>query len=56
MMSRGTSHYRAKLSEHDVKLILELHPEVSTRKLAEKFDVSQSAVARILTCRNWKHI
>lgn len=53
---KGSNHYRAKLTEHDVLLIIDLHPEVSTRKLAEKFDVSQSAIARILTARNWKHV
>lgn len=56
MRAKGSKHYRAKLTEHDVRLILDLHPDVSTRKLAEKFEVSQSAIARILTCRNWKHV
>ena len=56
MRPRGSKHYRAKLDEADVRLILELHPEVSTRKLAEKFEVSQSAIARIITARNWKHV
>ena len=56
MKPRGSKHYRAKLDESDVLLILELHPDISTRKLADKFDVSQSAIARILTARNWKHV
>ena len=51
---RGEKHYRAKLTEQDVSLILELHPEVSTRQLAKKFEVSQSAIAHILTTRNWR--
>jgi len=56
MKPRGEKHYRSKLTEHDVRLIVELHPDISTRKLAEKFEVSQSTIARILTCRNWKHV
>ena len=53
---KGERHHKAKLTEEDVRLIIDLHPEVSTRKLAEKFEVSQSAVARILNCRSWKHV
>lgn len=54
--AKGSKHYRAKLNEADVRLIIELHPDVSTRQLARKFEVSQSAIARILTARNWKHV
>lgn len=53
---RGERHHKAKLTEADVRNILELYPEVSTRRLAEKFEVSQSAIARIVSCRNWRHI
>ena len=53
---RGSNHYRAKLTEHDVRLIVELHPEVSTRKLAEKFEVSQSTIAKVVSARSWRHV
>lgn len=56
MKSRGEAHHKAKLSEADVRLIIEVHPEVSTRKLAEKFEVSQSCIARIVSGRNWRHV
>lgn len=56
MKPRGESHYRSKLTERDVKLIIELHPEVSTRKLAEKFEVSQSTIAKVVSARSWAHV
>jgi ribosome-binding protein aMBF1 (putative translation factor) len=54
---RGEAHYRAKLTEADVRLIIEAREAgISTRKLAEKFEVSQSAIARIVSARNWRHL
>lgn len=54
---RGERHYRAKLKEDDVSLIFEAHHEhgLSTRNLAEKFEVSQSTVAKIVSGRSWRH-
>ena len=53
----GERHYRAKLTETDARLILEAHASgLSTRVLADKFDVSQSCVARLVSARNWKHL
>lgn len=47
----GETHPRARLSDHDVDLIRELHEEhgLSYSVLAEKFDSSKSAIADI--CR-----
>lgn len=54
---RGERHYRAKLTEDDARLILRAHEDgLSTRVLAAKFDVSQSAIARLVSARNWKHL
>lgn len=53
--SRGERHYRAKLTEDDVTLIVHAHSEgLSTRKLAEKFEVSQSTIAKIVSGRSWR--
>lgn len=52
---RGEEHYRAKLTQDDVTLIMECHEQgLSTRVLAEKFDVSQSTVAKIVSGRSWR--
>jgi len=56
MRSHGEHHHTAKLTSHDVRLILQLHPEVSTRQIAVKFNVSQSAIAAILSGRSWRHV
>ena len=47
----GETHPRARLTDHDVDLIRELHEEhgLSYSVLAEKFDSSKSAIADI--CR-----
>ena len=54
---RGENHYRAKLTEGDVSLIFSAHQEgLSTRKLAEKFEVSQSTVAKIVRGASWRPV
>lgn len=52
---RGEAHYRAKLTEDDVTLIMHCHEEgISTRQLAVKFEVSQSTIAKIVSGRSWR--
>lgn len=58
-------HGRSKLNRHDADLIIALHQEhgLSYRTIAEKFEVSKSAVAAIIqgktwvtTVTQWKHL
>jgi hypothetical protein len=43
----GEDHHRAKLSNHEVDLLLQLADEgMSERQLAEKFEISRRAVRR----------
>lgn len=54
---RGSRHYRAKLSEWDVQLILELLDEgVPHSQIAREFGVSKSSISHISSARNWKHV
>jgi len=45
----GEDHHRAKLTDHDVELIRELHEEhgLGYRTLAKKFEVSRSLIRHI---------
>lgn len=64
--SRGERHYRAKLTEDDVRLIREAAEyrakllaeaaSLSNASLAEKFDVTPSAIGRILYNGAWGHV
>lgn len=48
----GETHHRAKLTDHDIDLIRELHEEgLSYKVIAEKFQVGKSTVADIVKCR-----
>lgn len=49
----GESHQRAKLTDHEVDQIRELHEsgEYGYRKLARMFEVSRSLVRYIVKCR-----
>lgn len=48
----GETHHRAKLSDHDIDLIRELHEEgLSYREIAIKFCVGKSTVRDIVKCR-----
>jgi hypothetical protein len=49
-------NYFCKLSADDVRLIRQLHPELSYRVLARKFDVSKRAIESIVTRQTWRHI
>lgn len=53
---RGENNPRAKLTESDVRLIRQLHPELSYRVLARKFEVSKRAVEAVLTGQSWRHV
>lgn len=60
----GDSHHRAKLTDHEVEQILQLHVEgYGYRRLAQMFDVSRSTIRDIIKgrCRSqfpasWKVI
>jgi hypothetical protein len=47
----GEDHPNAKLTDHEVELVREMHEEykISYTKLADKFEVSKGAIAKI--CR-----
>lgn len=63
-LMRGENHYFAKLTADDVRLIQSLLNErdellararaISNRALAEKFDVSTSAIEKIACGKNWR--
>jgi DNA invertase Pin-like site-specific DNA recombinase len=53
----GQDHHNAKLTDHEVELIRELHAEkaMGYRKLAQKFEVSKSLVREIIQERRRVH-
>ena len=63
---RGAGHYRAKLTESDVRHLHQLAAErralqtrisaLSNRELAAKFDVTESCVERVLYGQTWTHV
>jgi len=53
---RGEKNPRAKLTESDVRLIRQLHPDLSYRVLAEKFEVSKRAIESIVKRKTWRHV
>lgn len=63
---RGESLPQSKLTESDVKLILKLVDEreslkkqasdLSNKKLAEKFDVHQRTIEKLLSGKTWRHV
>lgn len=64
--ARGSQHYRAKLTEDDVKLLLACKAErdrllseareLSNARLAGKFGVNEKAVERIFYRAGWGHV
>ena len=51
---KGSKHYRAKLTEVQVKAILKdtrLH-----RKIAEDYNIDKSQISRIKRGKTWKHV
>ena len=49
-------NYFCKLTADDVRLIRQLHPDLSHRVLARKFDVSKRAIEAVVTRQTWRHI
>lgn len=54
----GIAHPRAKLNEHNVRTIRQMHAtgHYNKAKLARLYGVSQTAIASILAGRAWKHV
>lgn len=65
-MKKGSEHYRAKLTEDDVRLIrdavehrrglLAEANKLSDKNLAEKMGVTRSAIGRIAYGNAWSHV
>lgn len=65
-LPRGSQHHNAKLTEEDVKLIIELGEErlrlkaelekVKQSAVAEKFGVVASVISRIQNAHDWRHV
>lgn len=55
---KGEANHKAKLTENDVLLILELYyvAGLSLRVIAGKMDVSKSQIHKIVTRKRWKHV
>ena len=49
-------NYFCKLTADDVRLIHQLHPELSYRVLARKFDVSKRAIESVVARKTWRHV
>lgn len=49
-------NYFTKLSADDVRLIRQLHPDLSYRVLARKFDISKRAIEAVVTRQTWRHV
>ena len=55
---RGEQHYRAKITEDDVRYILQLHKETGfgCRRLGKLTGISHGTIGGILSGKTWKHI
>jgi len=55
---RGEKHRSAKLTEEKVKRIRKEYSRKNTtmRKLAEKYEVSNQAISRVIHFQDWKHV
>lgn len=54
---KGTDHYRAKLTEDDVRAIRRQRGAGSTLKwLADTYGLSQGTITALLSGRTWKHV
>lgn len=53
-LPKGEGHFQSKLTEKDVRDILELRGVKSQREIAMRFGVFQTTVSSILTGRTWK--
>lgn len=56
--NKGERHYRAKLTDDDVKKIRKLHRsgKYMQKEIAEKMGVTEVDVSRIIRGRNWRHV
>lgn len=64
--ARGESHYAAKLTEDDVRALRAIVAErrqlldrlaaISNKALAEKFDVKESCIERVIYGQTWTHV
>lgn len=52
---QGASHYRAKLTEENVRYIRE-HTEMTGRELARMLNVSDATICNIRHGRKWQHL
>lgn len=63
---KGSKHHNSKISEEDVKLILELYEEgkdlrerlkaLSMKGIGEKFGIAPQTVYDIVSGRSWRHV
>jgi IS30 family transposase len=54
---RGSLHPRARLTDHDVCLIRALAAEgLSSRVMAQKFEVGKSTITRVVNRQSWRHV
>lgn len=54
---KGTDVKNSKLNENNVREIREMYDSgIIQRKIAEKFNVSVSAIKDVLKGKNWKHV
>ena len=64
--TKGSKHHNAKVTEEDVKLILELYEEgqiirkrlqsLSMKGIGEKFGIKPQTVYDIVSGRSWRHV
>ena len=54
--ARGADHYRAVLTEQDVREIRAAAPFMQRRALATAYDVSETTICEIAARRSWAHI
>lgn len=53
----GEKHTSARMTEDDVKLVMQLLEEdLSLGQIAEKFEVSKTAIYDIKAARTWKYL
>lgn len=53
--AKGQDHYLSKLTEEDVKFILN-NPSISSRELSKKFNVLYDSIHNVRIGYTWKHI
>lgn len=56
LVIRGEAHYKAKLTEDDVRAIRQMARTMLQREVAAIFGVSASNIRSICARKNWKHV